>query len=109
MGRPWYANGREADGITDGALSSYYVSPVNLFFVYWMGKSFAFKLVKRKNDRSGHLPSLIVAWTAKDCLAQRFRNFVIDTNPGLAIPAWGFAKSKKFVFRLIGPPAHKRT
>jgi hypothetical protein len=82
---------------------------VNLFFVYWMGKSFAFKLVKRKNDQSGHLPWLVVAWTAKDCLAQRFRNFVIDTIPGLAIPAWGFAKSKKFVFRFIGPPAHKCT
>ena len=31
---------------------------VNLFFVYWMGKSFAFKLVKRKNDQSGNLPWL---------------------------------------------------
>ena len=37
---------------------------VNLFFVYWMGKSFAFKLVKCQNDQSGHLPWLVVAWTA---------------------------------------------
>ena len=33
---------------------------VNLFFVYWMGKSFTFKLVKRKNDQSGNLPWLVV-------------------------------------------------
>jgi hypothetical protein len=80
---------------------------INLFFVYWMGKSFAFKLVKRKNDQSGHLPWLVVAWTAKDFLAQRFRDFVIDTNPGLVIPAWGFARSKKFVFILIGPACRR--
>ena len=85
------------------------VAIVNLFFVYWMGKSFALKLVKRKNDQSGHLPWLVVAWTSKDCLAQRFKDFVLDTNPGLVIPTWGFARSKKFVFRLIGPPAHKNT
>jgi hypothetical protein len=83
---------------------------VNLFFVYLMGKSFAFKLVKRKNDQSGNLPWLVVAWTAKDCLAQRFRDFVIDTNPGLVIPAWGFARSKNFLIqtdRPVGAQAHR--
>jgi hypothetical protein len=49
---------------------------VNLQFIYWMGKSFAFKLVKRKNDQIGKLPWQVVAWTGTDCLPQRFRNFV---------------------------------
>ena len=82
---------------------------VNLHFVYWMRKSFAFKLVKRKNDQVGKLPWLVVAWTSTDCLAQRFRNFVSDTNPRLKIPAWDFVASTAFVFRLIRPPAHKTT
>ena len=59
---------------------------VNLHFVYWMGKSFAFKLVKRKNDQTGKLPWQVVGWTSTDCLVQRFRNFVIHTNPRLKIP-----------------------
>ena len=82
---------------------------INLFFVYWMGKSFAYKLLRRKNDQAGTLQWQVVAWTEKDCLAQRFRDFVIDTNPGLKIPEYGFAKSKKFVFRAVGPPANKTT
>jgi hypothetical protein len=82
---------------------------VNLHFIYWMDKSFAFKLVKRKNDQSGKLPWLVIGWTSTDCLAQRFKDFVIDTNPLLHIPKWGFTRSNAFVFRLIGPPAHKST
>ena len=78
---------------------------VNLHFVYWTDKCFAFKLVKRKNDQIGKLPWQVVGWTSTDCLAQRFRNFVIDTNPRLKIPSWGFVDSTAFVFRLIGPPA----
>lgn len=34
---------------------------VNLHFVYWMGKSFAFNQVKRKNDQIGKLPWQVVA------------------------------------------------
>ena len=80
---------------------------VNIFFVYWMGKHLAYKLLRRKNDQAGELQWQVLAWTSKNCLAQRFRDFVTDTNPGLDIPAWGFAKSKKFVFRAVGPPTHK--
>ena len=65
---------------------------INIFFIYWMGSSFTFKLVKSKNYQIGKLPWQVVAHTGKHCLAQRFRDLMIDTNPGLTILAWGFAK-----------------
>ena len=82
---------------------------INLHFVYWFGKHFAYKLLKRKNDQAGQMQWQVVAWTDKDCLAQRFRDFVVDTNSGLVIPEHGFANSKKFVFRAVGPPANRNT
>lgn len=80
---------------------------VNFFFIYWMRKSFAFKLVKRKNDQIGKLPWQVVAWAGMDCPAQHFKNFVIDANPGLTIPSWGFAASTSVAFRLSILPAHE--
>ena len=59
---------------------------INIFFVYWMRDIAAFKLVKCKNDQTGELPWQVVAHTGKLCSAQRFREFVLHTNPGLVIP-----------------------
>jgi hypothetical protein len=82
---------------------------LNLFFIYWMKKHIAYKLIRRKNDQAGSMGWQVIAWTGKNCLAQRLRDFVIDTNPGIVIPEHGFANVKKFVFRAVGRNKAKTT
>ena len=81
---------------------------LNTFFIYWMGKDFAFKLPSRKNDQMATKPWQMVAHTGENCLAARVRRFILDTNPGAVIPKWGFATIngqilRRFVFRETGP------
>jgi hypothetical protein len=80
-----------------------------IFFIYWMKKHIAYKLIGCKNDQAGSMGWQVIAWPGQNCLAQRLRDFIVDTNAGLVIPEYVFAKSKKFVFRAIRRNKNKTT